>query len=130
MAADWLDCYIWIVLKLYGLIFKCDGIENWSDLLWQLLLGHSEKINPFNVVSVCVDCYYGSFIFFFLLFFRKDLGIYYFFNKYFCIWLQYTGINYDYFSRVSFEVRYPLGRLTEMIPYAGIGIILHMQIRI
>ncbi len=112
-----------LFLKLYGLIFKCDGIENWSDLLWQLLLGHSEKINPsmwYQFVLIVITA-----VFIFVFYFSSEKTSVFIISliSIFCIWLQYTGINYDYFSRFSFEVRYPLGRLTEMIPYAGIGII-------
>jgi hypothetical protein len=41
------------------------------------------------------------------------------------LWLQYSEINYDLFSGCSYEYCYPLGRLTEVFPYAVIGILLY-----
>lgn len=34
---------------------------------------------------------------------------------------QYSGINAQIFTNLSYEVKYPLGRLCEMIPYAVVG---------
>ena len=37
---------------------------------------------------------------------------------------QYSGINYQIFGRFRYEIRYPLGRIVEMIPYCSAGLIL------
>lgn len=34
---------------------------------------------------------------------------------------QYSGLNYKAFCDMPFELKYPLGRIAEMIPYATIG---------
>lgn len=35
--------------------------------------------------------------------------------------MQYTGFNYSLFKDFPFEVKFPLGRIAEMMPYATIG---------
>lgn len=39
-----------------------------------------------------------------------------------CIVFQYTGINYALFGNLPYELKYPLGRMAEMIPYASLGV--------
>ena len=35
--------------------------------------------------------------------------------------IQYTGINFKLFDSLRYELKYPLGRFCEMIPYATVG---------
>ncbi len=39
----------------------------------------------------------------------------------FSFWFQYSGYNLQLFGPLKYELRYPLGRLFEMIPYAVFG---------
>lgn len=39
--------------------------------------------------------------------------------------MQYSGVNFCLFSNLREEVKYPLGRICEMIPYAVIGVLLY-----
>ena len=40
--------------------------------------------------------------------------------------LQYTGLNYQIFGSIRYELKDPLGTTVEMIPYASLGVILSM----
>ena len=39
-------------------------------------------------------------------------------------YLQYSGINYGYFSQIHYALRYCYGRIAELLPYAATGILL------
>ena len=45
----------------------------------------------------------------------------------FSLIIQYTNVNTWLFSNLSYEVRYPIGRIIEMIPYASIGILMFLS---
>lgn len=118
-------CLYFVIYSVCNFIFASIPVT-WTDLLWQLSLGHSGnlctplwfhfslmiltlvfaficKINEkhrSNIVNFCVV-----------------LGI-------LSLYLQYSEINYTTFVLRRFEVSYPLGRTIEMIPYAVVGIIL------
>ncbi|MBQ6334428.1 MAG: acyltransferase [Erysipelotrichaceae bacterium] len=93
-----------------------------TDLFWQILTGHSSYLNPsmwyqFDIIITTV--------LFFLVFRQiKD-------NKkaycglliitLFCYILQFSGVNRALFGEMIFELKYPLGRIIEMIPFATIG---------
>ena len=44
------------------------------------------------------------------------------------IFIQYSGINKYLFGDLSYELKYPFGRIAEMIPYASVGIVLYIVI--
>ena len=92
-----------------------------SNLLWQIFTGHSPKLNPTMwYQSVLIVLTLSFFIVF--RFFRNKAGL-------ILIWtlallslvLQYAGYNFLLFDPLRFELKYPLGRLIEMIPYATLG---------
>ncbi len=96
-----------------------------SDLFWQILTGHSSYLNPsmwyqFDVIVITV-------LFFLIFRFIKDdrkavftlIGV-----MLFSYILQFTGINRALFGEMIFELKYPLGRIVEMIPFAVIGFLL------
>ena len=91
------------------------------DLVWQILTGQSTYLNPsmwyhFDVIIVTIV--------FYLIFRYLD-------NKkgyaalvvltIFCYVMQFSGINRALFENLQFELKYPLGRILEMIPFAFIG---------
>lgn len=98
-----------------------------TDLLWQLGLGSSEKLCPqlwYSFVLIVMT------VVIWLLF---KLG-----QKYTpfllavlsagMFVLQYTGLNFKVFGAMRYEMRYPLGRLCEMLPFVCLGILLAMGI--
>ena len=91
------------------------------DLLWQLTTGHSLKLNPtmwyqvvliFITIGIMATCYFFP---------RKIAESVLIICGVGALILQYTGINYAVFSNMRYELRYPLGRICEMIPLAVIG---------
>lgn len=107
----------WIIHQ----ICKLESYNNWKDLGWQLLMGCSRNLNPpmwyqFDLILLTV-----LFAILFKIMFSKR--IYFFFIIFIgCLVFQYSGINYRLFSRYVYEVKYPLGRIVEMLPYACLGI--------
>jgi len=110
--------------SLVGWLFKLKTTEGFSDLLWQLLTGHSPRLNPAMWYIVVL----GILTFFFWLLFKimsekRAVNV-------ICILMvvslvvQYTNINYSLFSSMRYELAAPLGRIVEMLPYAIIGFLL------
>lgn len=92
-----------------------------SDLIWQLCTGHSPNVNAtmwYQVVLMVLSALY--FLLFYFL--PENIGMLcIFISMILSLILQYSGLNYDLFSGLRYELRYPLGRTVEMIPYAMIG---------
>lgn len=114
----------WIVLLVLDVVFKSGIHVGISNLLWQLFTGHDTVLNPsmwYQIEIILIT------IVFYNLFKRLN-------NKggyisivvlmLACYALQYSGINLMLFKDLRFELKYPLGRIAEMIPYAVIGITL------
>ncbi len=93
------------------------------DFLWQSITGHSPKLNAsmwFSSDLIALTLL----IFILYKYFKK-----YFFKIIFCLFclsylFEYSEINYMLFSDLRYELKYPLGRLTEMIPFMVVGIFL------
>ncbi len=107
--------------KLLEVILQVDITGGIRDMVWQLFTGHSETLNPtmwYQVSLIVLNV-----VFFVLFYFLPQK-----FGKISIVWLalgalvlQYTGKNFVLFSNMRFELKYPLGRTVEMIPYAVIG---------
>jgi len=110
----------WAVI--YWLFYFPIGKASVRDLLWQILTGHSESINPTMWFQTDMILLTALFFLVFHAFSRKkallSLGILSFIS----FAAQYAGINYALFSNLRYELKYPLGRLTEVLPYAVAGI--------
>jgi hypothetical protein len=94
-----------------------------SDLFWQIFTGHSEVLNAtmwFQTNLIVISLFF--FIVFYL--FNEKVGLTIIVICSFgCLFLQYSGINYQMFGALRFELTFPLGRLSEMIPIATFGFI-------
>ena len=91
------------------------------DLFWQSLTGHSRYLNPsmwyqFDVIVIAVIFY-----FIFRYFDDKKAYIALTILTIICYFLQFSGINRALFGNLEFELKMPLGRIVEMIPFAYIG---------
>lgn len=106
--------------KTFQLINKVNPVSV-KDLLWQLILGCSPVLNPplwFQADLIIITTIYYLIL---TLFPRKEGLI--------CIWIlaaaalimQYSGMNENLFRRFQYEIRYTVGRIAEMLPYATIG---------
>ena len=111
----------WIVYKLCFILFNASTNVSISDFLWQLFTGHSGNVNPtmwYQILTIILTVLFYSI--FRKLDDRKGL-LALFLLTLVCYFLQYSLINYNLFKDLRFELKYPLGRIVEMIPYATIG---------
>lgn len=95
-----------------------------SDLVWQLLFGHVESINTalwFMVDLAAITL--GAGIFFYIIHDKqmqeKGLTVIIIVS----LLLEYFDINYTIFINMPYEVKFTLGRLCEMMPYAALGLL-------
>lgn len=93
------------------------------DLYWQLLFGHSPKLNPplwyqFNLIILTL------FFIFLFKYIKKYISIVICTIFVLALFIQYSNINSSLFANYRYEITYPLGRIAEMIPYACIGILI------
>lgn len=113
--------FISFVIISFLEVITTKHIVSYTDLLWQLLLGSSKLNPPLWFLSNLIIC--SAIIF---LVSKYSLNK----NKLFIIilitsfFIQYTGINSFIFSNLRFEIKWPLGRIIEMIPYACAGTLL------
>lgn len=95
-----------------------------SDIIYQLLTGHGHGINAplwylFDAIIITI-----LFYIIFKIFTRKIATFVIFGIFFISVLIQYSGLNYNLFSNLAWGIKYPLGRLCEMIPYASIGFLL------
>ncbi len=112
---------------IYFVVYYALGIHNTnaiSELFWQIATGHSAKLNP-AMWYQCVLIWL-TIVFFVICKYAKGR-----FLNAICIGLvlaslimQYSGLNLALFNDLAYELKYPLGRFVEMIPYACFGILL------
>ncbi len=111
---------VWtLVYFIANLLMKNDVTV--GAFLWQFFTGHSPVLNPpmwYIVVLLLVT------VSFFLFF--KYIKLKYALRALFIIFLflfafEYAGINSRLLGGLRFELKYPLGRFFEMIPYAVLG---------
>lgn len=114
----------WALLYFF-ILYIIDKRTTLCDLAWQIITGHSPKINPtmwFQTSLIILT------IFFYHLFNaykeRKTSIIVVIIFACLSLLFQYSEINYKIFCSLRYELCYPLGRTIEMIPYASIGILL------
>lgn len=112
----------WCLYKIIDLICKTSLENSISDMFWQIFSGHSPKLNP--TMWYQVDLIWITVLFLvILLLFKKIHTTVFLLLAAFAIYLQYSGI-YLFLDRFRFEIKYPAGRLIEMIPIAVVGFLL------
>lgn len=110
----------WVALIVTEKIFNMEIIDGFHSLFWQILTGHAYHVNtPLWYIAVLL---WISLFFFaiFSIFKRKAVIIIHVIGSCALI-LQYSCLNYLLFNNCIFELRYPLGRIAEMFPYAVLG---------
>ena len=112
----------WII---YNAIAYCYGIYNlnlsFNDLVWQIFTGHSYNTAMwFNVVLslltifFCWVCRQSA----------KYSTLVILLVSMLAIFIQSSGLN-NVFMSYRNELNFPLGRIAEMIPFAGFGLVLY-----
>lgn len=111
----------WILYNILDWWKRGYGLEcGIPELFWQLLMGHSVQLNgvmwyQFEIIILTV-----LFVIILYIFRERYMSV-------LCIcmmaaWLfQYSGWNKRLFGGLRFELTYPLGRFSEMVPYAVCG---------
>jgi len=96
-------------------------------LCWQLLTGHSGMNSPLWYLAVTL---WISVLFWMLgvLFEKKVFLLLISVLAVISVVSQYVGLNYALFGSLPYELKYPLGRMTEMIPYASLGVLCSMAL--
>ena len=117
----WAIIYYAIYLTL-DITMNAGLTHGFSDFIWQLFTGHSMQLNPSMWYQV--DVIIATIIFYFVFKFNKDdkkAYICLFAITVLCYILQFSGINRALFGNLRFELKYPLGRIAEVIPFAFVG---------
>lgn len=115
-----LPLVVWgIVGFLVSLCFYPD--LSFETLCWQLFTGHTGVNSPLWFLAVML---WISLLFWVIrLICKKKLFLIVIaVLTVVCIVLQYTGLNYAMLGGLPYELKYPLGRIIEMIPYASLGV--------
>ncbi len=122
----------WAILYYFGYklidsILKTLGIEqglqleySFRDLIWQITLGSNRFLCPqlwylFDLIVFTVLVWS-----IFKIFKKFAWGIISFISV-FVLYLQYSGLNYKFFSQFSYEVCDSVGRMAEGFPFVCIG---------
>ena len=123
----WAFAYF-LIYKLLDM-WKGLSLENgFSDLLWQLALGHS--LNQTEWFQIDLIALTVVFILVFRIFKKYAIFITWLMG-YLALYLQYSGKNGAIFDNVIWKegfdpsyVIFPIGRIVEMLPFAVIGILI------
>lgn len=110
----------WIAFSTFSL-FDSNIHVGVVDLLFQMTTGHSEQLNAtmwyqFDLLIITI-----LFICCFRLFTIPKARLILYLLLFTSLALQYSGLNYTLFGNLRFELKYPLGRIAETLPYAIIG---------
>ena len=116
----WAFIYWGAGLLLY-ILFDIQTKIGLKDVLWQILTGHRPVVNMAmwyqNVLAVITVLFFAIF-----WFFPGKVGVIVLAAlAMFALFLQYSGINYQLFAELRYELRFPLGRFCEMVPCAVAG---------
>lgn len=95
-------------------------VPGWNDLVWQALTGHSPVLNPsmwYQSVLLIITAVL------FLTLRKPSRQTPLVLLSLLCgaFVLEYSGLNEYLFGNLRFELKYPLGRIAEMIPFAVTG---------
>lgn len=100
------------------------GVVGLDALLWQLATGSSEQLN--SAMWFQTDLIILTVVISLLFVWRRDwlsygilLGL-----GAVCLWLQYNGMNFALFEPLRPELKFSIGRIVEVWPFAAVGICL------
>lgn len=116
----------YVVYVSVEMVLHIDTVDGIGDLFWQMFTGHSRNLNASM-------WYQTSLIILTVLFFwvcrgrseqaaRDNLNLYLLCSV--SLAIQYSEINTTILGGLPFELKYPLGRICEMIPLAVLGFVL------
>ena len=115
----------WSVIYYFVYLFiqiKIDCNVKFTDLLWSIFSGASEKLNgPLWFQSQII---YITILFFLIFkFFKTDIAIFITWILLILSWVfEYSGLNFKIFDSQIYEIKWSFGRFVEMVPYATMGL--------
>lgn len=112
----------WCIYNIIGYFTNGQAMAGMADLMWQIICGHSPRLNPtmwFQTVLIALTLVFWGVILIFQRNYRTVLWI----LGATALFLQYSEINL-YFFNWRFEIKYPAGRFIEMLPIAVVGFML------
>lgn len=112
---------VWGIYYLYG-FFSKKNIVKLSDLGWQILTGHSYNAPMWFMV----DLFILTLIFIAIMKMIKNKSVLKIILVSLVVtsfYLEYSELFFSIINELRFEIKYPLGRLIEMIPYASTGML-------
>lgn len=117
----------YLVYVVSGAVLGLKMTHGPMDLVWQLLTGHSPQLNASMWYQFVLIVLTLLFLGLFAWLPRKGAVTAVYALSAAALLLQYTGTNLALFGDLLFEARYPLGRILEMLPYAGLGFFLSVN---
>ena len=93
-----------------------------SDLLWQLMLGCVEKVDPPLYFLWQVMLYTLVFFLLYKLINKYAASVMLLAVACVCLWIQYDGRATLFFKTFRYEIMYAIGRIYELVPYAIFGL--------
>ena len=96
-----------------------------QDLLWQLVTGSSQTINP-PLWFMADQIFLVGFLYTIYSLFseRKYANWFCLFLIVCCLSLQYSGVNFEINDKLPWEMKWNVGRFYEVLPYAILGVLL------
>ena len=107
---------------VYWIIMFSTGRASLEDLFWQIITGHSPRLNATMWFQMAMIVFSALFFLIFRVLSNRKAIIVLISLAALALFLQYSKINYTIFFGLRYELSYPLGRLSETMPYAVIGI--------
>ncbi len=113
-------CAYYLIYKLFNIIGLVALDISIKDLFWQLITGHSHNLD--GVLWYQVNLIWLTILFSTIVKVWKSDRKWIVFGmlSLLSLVLQYSGINLSLWGKMRFELRYPLGRLIEMLPIAAV----------
>ena len=114
----------WIVYVLTDIIFMHDLQHNIADLLIAIISGCRQNTNPstwFQAVLILLTCFY--FLVFRLLD-KKKAWFFVYLSIGIALFVQFDGSYFRFFETMPYELTNTIGRIFEIMPFAGIGLLL------
>ena len=110
-----------VIYFLLNILLNTEPVVTIIDLFWQIFTGHSRNLNPSMWYQF--DTIVLSLLFYLIVkkLNNKKTIITLFILTIICYFLQYSGINRKLFEDMIFELRFPLGRIVELLPFAFVG---------
>lgn len=109
----------WVIFLLIDSIFNTHFEHGITDIIWQILFGHSPQLIP--VMWYQVNLIWLTLLFLIIICaFKKNYESVLLILGGVALIVQYSGINMI-FDTWRWELKYPLGRFAEMLPIAVVG---------